>query len=91
MRNLIFAALAAMNLAAFVLLGVDKARAKAGKRRIPERAIWLAAACFGGLGSIWGMYIFHHKTRKWRFEFGLPALTLAQMILLDQILEWLHL
>ncbi len=91
MGKLIFMAFIAINLAAFALLGVDKAWARAGKRRIPERTLWLAAACFGAWGSIWGMYIFHHKTRKWRFEFGFPALALAQTILLDQILEWLHL
>lgn len=43
------AALAATNLFSFGLMAYDKHCARAGKRRVPEKALFLAAACFGAL------------------------------------------
>ena len=48
---LIIAALAALNLLSFGLMAYDKRCAKKGKWRVPERTLFLAAACFGGLGG----------------------------------------
>ena len=46
------AALVLLNLFAFILFGVDKARAQRGAWRISERALLLSAACFGGTGAL---------------------------------------
>ena len=58
---------------AFVLMGVDKALARRGGRRVRERDLLLAALVGGSPGTLAGMAIFRHKTRKGRFlaAFGL--------------------
>ena len=76
------ALLAVVNLVSFVLMGVDKRRARRGKWRIPERTLFLAAACFGALGGTLGMFCFHHKTKHWYFRIGFPALLMAQVVLI---------
>ncbi len=74
------------NLIAFVLMGVDKRRAKSGAWRIPEKTLFLAAACFGGLGGTAGMFFFHHKTKHWYFRIGFPALLVIQTAALLYVL-----
>ncbi len=73
--------LVAVNVLSFALMGADKSKARRGAWRIPERALFLAAAIGGSAGAILGMYAFHHKTRHRRFYLGLPALLIAQAAL----------
>lgn len=70
---------AALSLADFVLMGMDKWKAKRGAWRVRERTFFLLAALGGAPGAILGMWAFRHKTRHWYFKFGLPALLLAQL------------
>lgn len=72
----------AMNIAAFVLMGLDKARAKKGAWRIPEATLLLVTALMGGLGGTAGMFFFRHKTKHWYFRIGFPLLLAAQIVLL---------
>ena len=74
--------LTVMNLAAFALMGIDKAKAKAGAWRIPEKTLFLVTALFGGLGGTLGMYFFRHKTQHWYFKYGFPALLVVQVALI---------
>ena len=78
--------LVVMNLLAFALMGIDKAKAKAGAWRIPEKTLFLATAIFGGLGGTLGMRFFRHKTKHWYFKLGFPALLVVQIALLALIL-----
>lgn len=73
--------LAAVNLAAFALMGLDKRRARRGAWRISEKALFLPAVLGGALGGLLGMRVFHHKTKHWYFRFGMPALLIVQVIL----------
>ena len=73
--------LAAVNLAAFALMGVDKRRVRRGAWRISEKALFLPAVLGGALGGLLGMRVFHHKTKHWYFRFGMPALLIVQIIL----------
>ena len=75
-----------MNLLAFALMGIDKAKAKAGAWRIPEKTLFLVTALFGGLGGTLGMTFFRHKTKHWYFKLGFPALLVVQIALLALIL-----
>ena len=75
-----------MNLLAFALMGIDKAKARAGAWRIPEKTLFLVTALFGGLGGTLGMNVFRHKTKHWYFKYGFPALLVAQIVLLALIL-----
>jgi uncharacterized membrane protein YsdA (DUF1294 family) len=72
--------LLAVNLAAFMLMGADKRRARRGAWRISEKALFLPAALGGALGGVLGMRVFHHKTRHWYFRLGFPLLLLAQLL-----------
>ena len=59
--------LALSNLAALVLYGVDKARARRGAWRIPERTLLIVPFFGGALGALLGMLLFRHKIRKLYF------------------------
>ncbi len=71
----------ALSLADFVLMGVDKRRAKRGAWRVKERTFFLLALLGGSPGALLGMWTFRHKTRHWYFKFGLPAILSAQIAL----------
>jgi len=77
--KVVAAVLAVINLAAFVMWGVDKARAKKGAWRISESALLLIALLGGGLGALLGMLVFRHKTQKWQFKIGVPICLMYQV------------
>ena len=77
--KVVAAVLAVINLAAFVMWGVDKARAKKGAWRISESALLLIALLGGGLGALLGMLVFRHKTKKWQFKIGVPICLMYQV------------
>ena len=63
------------------MMGADKRRARRGDWRISEKALFLAALLGGSPGTILGMRVFHHKTKHWYFQFGMPAILIAQAAL----------
>ncbi len=71
--------LAAINLALFAVMGIDKSAAKNRCRRVPERTLLALAVLGGAAGGIAGMLVFHHKTRKPAFSFGFPAILVCQI------------
>lgn len=75
-------ALMASNALAFLLMGIDKGRAGRDAWRVRERTLFLFPLLGGALGGTLGMLLFHHKTRKWYFAYGLPLLCLAQLLAL---------
>ena len=68
-----------VNLAAFILMGVDKSKARRHRWRIPERTLFLSASLGGSVGAIAGMWLFRHKTRHWYFVVGMPAILALQV------------
>ena len=72
--------LAFINAAGFLLMGLDKWKAKRGAWRIPEKTLFTAALLGGTVGVIAGMQTFRHKTRHGKFAYGLPALLLIQLL-----------
>ena len=70
--------LAAMNLAAFCAMGIDKRRARRRQWRIPEKTLFALVLLGGGIGGTMGMYVFRHKTKHWYFRIGLPVMFLLQ-------------
>ena len=73
--------LAVMNVAAFVMMGADKRRARKSRWRISEKALFAAALAGGSAGAVLGMQIFRHKTRHWYFVWGMPAILALQLVL----------
>lgn len=53
-----------INSALFVLMGVDKSKAKKHQWRIPEKTLLLLGVIGGGFGGLLGQKVFRHKTRK---------------------------
>ena len=70
-----------INVVAFLLMLVDKVKAKKNRWRIPERTLMLSAALGGSMGALLGMYTFRHKTRHIKFTLGVPAILVAQIAL----------
>ena len=70
-----------INAAAFVLMLVDKIKAKKNRWRIPERTLIGSAVLGGSIGALMGMYTFRHKTRHVKFTLGVPAILIAQIAL----------
>ena len=70
-----------VNLAGFLLMGLDKRRARRGAWRISEKALFLPAVLGGSLGSIVGMRTFRHKTKHWYFVVGMPLILVCQTAL----------
>ncbi len=71
-----------VNVATFVLYGIDKYRAKVGEWRVTEQTLLLSALCFGGMGALAGMMAFRHKTRKRKFKIFVPLFCLVQVMVL---------
>jgi len=59
---------------------VDKWKAKMGKWRIAEKTIWLVSIVGGAVGTTIGMYLFRHKTKHRLFRYGLPLLSLLELL-----------
>ena len=77
----IFLLLAAVNLLAFVLYGVDKLKAKKGAWRIPEATLLLVAFLGGSFGALLGMEIFRHKTKHAKFRILVPLFLILHIAL----------
>ena len=69
------------NILAFLLMGIDKWKAKNGRWRISERTLLLTALAGGSVGGLLGMYLFRHKTQHIQFSLGLPAILIFHIIL----------
>lgn len=71
-----------INALAFLLMLLDKLRAKKKARRIPEATLLLTAALGGSMGAVTGMNLLRHKTRKLKFSLGLPLLLILHILIL---------
>ena len=70
-----------INILAFLVMGLDKRRARNQAWRIPEKTLFFLSIIGGSLGSVAGMYLFHHKTRHWYFVIGMPLILVAHIVL----------
>ena len=71
-----------INCIAFLVYGLDKKKAKARHRRIPEKTLFLLALLGGGIGCLGGMYLLRHKTKHLSFVIGIPLITVAEAVVL---------
>ena len=69
------------NFIVFIMYGIDKRRAIKDKWRIPEKKLLLAALFGGAPGALWGMILFHHKTKKAKFFLTVPVLFILEVVL----------
>ena len=69
-----------VNAAGFLLMLVDKIKAKRNLWRIPEATLMGVAAIGGSIGAIAGMNLFRHKTKHPKFYIGLPVILALQIM-----------
>lgn len=69
-----------INVVAFIVMGVDKRKAKKHKWRIQEKTLFGLVLVGGSIGGILGMQIFRHKTKHMSFIIGFPLVLIIQML-----------
>ena len=67
-----------INALGFLLMLVDKWKARKNRWRVRESTLLLIAALGGSVGSLAGMYLFRHKTLHLKFTVGIPLILAAQ-------------
>ena len=75
-----------INLVGFLAMVIDKRRAKKGEWRIKEGSLFMITLLGGGIGTIAGMYLFRHKTKKLKFTVGLPTIFIVEVVLIITLL-----
>ncbi len=58
----------AINIITFLLYFIDKRKAIKNKRRISEKTLCVFTLLSPPIGSLLGMYLCHHKTKKIKFH-----------------------
>ena len=79
MTELILLYLLIINAVGFLLMLVDKLKAKKNLWRIPEATLMTIAALGGSIGSLIGMYTVGHKTKHLKFTLGIPLILAVQI------------
>ena len=79
--NIILGFLLAVNIATFLLYGIDKYKAKKGRWRISEATLLVMAVIGGSIGAWAGMRLWHHKTMHKKFKYGIPIIIIIQVAL----------
>ena len=82
----ILAYLFIVNAVAFLLMLIDKIKARKNRWRIKESTLMLWAAIGGSIGALAGMYTFRHKTLHRKFTIGIPAILVLQIAAVIYIL-----
>lgn len=78
----IFSYFFAINIVTFLYYGLDKLFSEGETFRFPEKILLGLSFVGGSVGAFFGMYIFHHKTRKTRFQIWFWILVIIQVILI---------
>jgi len=69
-----------VNALGFILMLVDKYKAKKHLWRIPEATLMGVAIIGGSIGCLAGMYTVRHKTKHLKFTVGIPVILALQLI-----------
>ncbi len=78
MNQVLLIYLLLINAVGFLIMLVDKQKARKKLWRVPEATLMTVALLGGSLGSLIGMRVCHHKTRKPKFRLGIPAILVLQ-------------
>ena len=76
-----------VNIITFLFMGYDKHEAKKGNWRISEKTLFTLVVIGGSIGGIIGMFVFHHKTKKWYFRFGFPIILILQVLVIIDLVR----
>lgn len=87
MKEILIAYLVVINLVAILLMYIDKQKARKHQWRISENTLIGVAILGGGIGALWGMHVFRHKTKHAKFTIGIPLILAAQALLVLYIIR----
>lgn len=76
-----------INAVGWLIMLIDKQKAKRKAWRIPEATLMGVAAIGGSLGSLIGMYQFRHKTKHRKFTIGIPLILIIHAVLMLLLLS----
>ena len=79
MKEILILYLLLINASAFLLMLIDKWKAKKNLWRISEATLMSTAILGGGIGALLGMYTVRHKTRHLKFTLGIPLILAVQI------------
>lgn len=77
--------LIAINIITFLVMGLDKWKAKRGSWRIQEATLFTLVLFGGGIGGVAGMMAFHHKTKKMKFKIGFPLILISEIVIITYL------
>ena len=83
----IFAYLLLINAVGFIIMLIDKQKARKNLWRIPERTLLGIAILGGSIGTLLGMHLFRHKTLHLKFTIGVPFILSVQIIAAAVLIE----
>lgn len=78
-----------INIVSFICYYIDKRRATRNEFRISESFLFIVSFLGGALGSILGIKMFKHKTKKKKFIFGIPIILIFNIVFLVYIEQFL--
>lgn len=81
LKHIILIYLAIINVVAFFAYGIDKWKSQHNRWRILESVLLVLAAVGGSVGAWLGMQVWRHKTQHKKFQYGVPAIFVAQVVL----------
>lgn len=70
-----------INAISFILMLVDKYKARKNLWRIPEATLMGFAAAGGSIGALAGMYLVRHKTKHLKFTIGIPIFLFVHIVI----------
>lgn len=82
LKEFLIGYLVLINLVAIVLMYIDKQKAKKHQWRISEDTLIGVSLIGGGIGALWGIHVFRHKTKHAKFTIGIPIILAVQALLL---------
>jgi len=83
--QLVIGWIALLGLVGFIVMGVDKSRARHGEWRVPERTFYALALIGGVFGILIASSVFHHKTTKSPFIEVVLLLSVAWIVILVEL------
>ena len=75
-----------INAVSFLLMLIDKYKARKKLWRIPEGLLLATAFAGGSLGALIGMYLVRHKTKHLQFVLGIPIMLVIHIMIAVAIL-----
>lgn len=77
-----------INALSFLLMLIDKRKAKKNRWRIRERTLLGVSAIGGSMGGLLGMYLLRHKTLHKQFSIGIPLMLVVHLVILYFVLPY---